>query len=173
MSNNKLIIFGGLPGVGKSTLSRYLAEKYKMVYVRIDEIEQAIMRATGNSTIGPEGYEVGYRIALDNLRNGLSVVADSVNSIQISRAGWKNVAVEAGVQHLQIEIICSDMEEHQRRVEKRFPEIQDHKLPTWADVDKREYETWHDADIVVDTGMLALNESKKRLDNFLKNSGST
>ncbi|WP_455626492.1 AAA family ATPase [Parabacteroides sp.] len=34
-----LFILLGLPGSGKSTLSRFLARKYKIPYLRIDTIE--------------------------------------------------------------------------------------------------------------------------------------
>ncbi|MGO6670405.1 AAA family ATPase, partial [Rhizobium ruizarguesonis] len=41
-----LIIFGGLPGSGKTTIARALAERLNAVHVRVDTIEQAI-RASG------------------------------------------------------------------------------------------------------------------------------
>ena len=37
-----LIIFSGLPGSGKSTIARALAQQLGAVYLRIDTIEQAI-----------------------------------------------------------------------------------------------------------------------------------
>jgi predicted kinase len=42
-----LIIFGGLPATGKTTLSRALARELGAVHVRIDTIEQAIAAVTG------------------------------------------------------------------------------------------------------------------------------
>lgn len=40
-----LIIFSGLPGSGKSTIARALAQRLGAVYLRIDTIEQAIRDA--------------------------------------------------------------------------------------------------------------------------------
>ena len=37
-----LIIFGGLPGIGKTTIARELARQLGAIHVRIDSIEQAI-----------------------------------------------------------------------------------------------------------------------------------
>lgn len=41
-----LIIFGGLPGTGKTSLARELSRKLRAVYLRIDAIEHGI-RASG------------------------------------------------------------------------------------------------------------------------------
>ena len=37
-----LIVLGGLPGAGKTTGARALAERLKAVHVRVDTIEQAL-----------------------------------------------------------------------------------------------------------------------------------
>ena len=53
----RLIVFGGLPGTGKTTISRALAKKLGAFYLRIDTIEQAA-NAVGVEKIGPAGYVV-------------------------------------------------------------------------------------------------------------------
>lgn len=40
-----LLIFGGLPGTGKSTIARLLAARLGAVWLRIDSIEQALILA--------------------------------------------------------------------------------------------------------------------------------
>lgn len=89
-----LYIFGGLPGTGKSTLSAALACRCDAVYIRIDTIEQAI-RGSGLGVDGPAGYMVGYALALENLRLGAAVVADSVNPLHVTRKAWVDVARRA------------------------------------------------------------------------------
>ena len=37
-----LIIIGGLPGVGKTTLAKAAAREWEAVYLRVDTIEQAL-----------------------------------------------------------------------------------------------------------------------------------
>jgi predicted kinase len=132
-----LYIFSGLPATGKSELSKYLANKLGAVYLRIDSIEQSL-KNNGFEIAEGQGYEVAYEIALDNLELGLSVVADSVNPLPITREAWRNIADKAGSAYCEIEIICSDKDEHKRRVESRITDIKGLKLPTWEDVVSRD-----------------------------------
>jgi predicted kinase len=60
----------------------------------------------------------------------LTVVADSVNSLQVTRGAWRNVVLETGVQIFEIELICADTATHRLRVEGRHADIHGHKLPT-------------------------------------------
>src|SRR5688572_5992084 len=113
-----LIVFAGLPGTGKTTVAIELARQIGAVYLRIDSIEQAI-RESGvrQGSLDDAGYRVAYAVALDNLRLGRTVVADSVNPLPLTRDAWHSVAEEAQVPAVDIELVCSDVREHQRRVE--------------------------------------------------------
>ena len=57
-----LISFSGLPGVGKSSVARLLAQRIKAVWLRIDSLEQALVRSgvVDRDGLGPAGYYVGY-----------------------------------------------------------------------------------------------------------------
>jgi len=154
-----LIVFGGLPGVGKSTIAQNIVRKLSAVYLRIDSVEQALIRSGIDSTeIGPSGYVIGYAVAKDNLQLGLTVVADSVNPLEITRQAWRNVALEVGVQCIEIELICSDHAEHRCRVESRTADIPGHQLPNWQNVLEREYETWDSEHLIVDTSMTSADQ---------------
>ena len=89
-----LIVMSGLPGVGKTAVSRELARSLGAVHLRIDSIEQAL-RAGGIRVEG-EGYAVAYAVAGDNLALGRTVVADCVNPWPLTRAAWRAVAERAG-----------------------------------------------------------------------------
>lgn len=145
-----LYLFSGLPGTGKSTLAQLIAQRLKAVYLRIDTIEQGLIDLCAVDVQG-EGYRLAYRIAADNLRQGMSVVADCCNPIELTRREWEQVARDAQARHVNIEVVCSDIAEHRRRIETRLCTVPGMKLPTWHDVMNREYDDWTTGRIVIDT----------------------
>ena len=157
---NMLIILSGLPGTGKTTIARELAQRLKAVHVRIDSIEQAIKNS--GLIMGPmndAGYRVGYAIADDNLRAGLTVIADSVNPIQITRDQWIAVARNTQQKAVEVEIKCSDSVEHQYRVETRAADIAGHRMPTWHEVSAVDYHPWSREHLVIDTAKQPLMQA--------------
>lgn len=159
-----LIIFGGLPGSGKTTIARALARELGAIHLRIDTIEQSI-RASGmlRSEVGPAGYMVGYGIAEDNLRLGNIVVADSVNSLKVTRDAWLSVAARSGAPAVEIEIICSDQDEHRRRAETRATDIPGLRKPSWEEIVARDYDDWGQRPIVVDTAKQSVDQAVAEL----------
>jgi len=159
-----LIIFSGLSGAGKTSLARELAHQLGAVYVRIDSIEQAILRSQAAcETIHDAGYTVGYALAEDNLFLGQTVVADSVNPLQVTRDAWVAIAHRAQATAIEIEVTCSDVELHRQRVETRKPDIPGHQVPTWLEVVSREYDSWNRDRIVVNTANRSIPESVAEL----------
>lgn len=150
-----LIILGGLPASGKTTIAKDLAQALHAVHLRIDSIEQALRDALGlMDDIGPAGYQIAYAIAADNLRLGQMVIADSVNPLQITRQAWRQVAKQLNHPFVEIEIICSNPETHRQRVESRVPDIAGLKQPRWQDVLARDYEPWDRPHLVLDSAKL-------------------
>ncbi|WP_323946186.1 AAA family ATPase [Aeromonas hydrophila] len=159
-----LIIFSGLPGSGKSTIARALAQRLGAVYLRIDTIEQAIRAAEhGDSEMGPAGYFVAYGLARENLALGSTVITDSVNPIQLTRDAYHKIASSVGVPCLDIEVICSNPKLHRERVENRTADIEGLALPDWQAVIERDYQPWDSERLVLDSATLSVEQSVERI----------
>ncbi|MCD9877939.1 adenylyl-sulfate kinase [Streptomyces guryensis] len=126
------------------------------MHVRVGTIEQALVRSgPARPPVGPAGYVVGCAPAEEHPRQGLAVIAESVNPPAVTWDALRDAAVRAGVPWAEVEVICSDPAEHRRCVASRSVDIPDLPLPLplpgWADVAAREYESWNRERIVVDT----------------------
>ena len=165
--NPILFILSGLPASGKSTLSKLIAQEYNAFYLRIDTIEQGL-RDLCNFDVQGEGYRLSYKIAADNLQLGHNVVADSCNPITFTRKEWENVATQNNSLFVNIEVVCSDKEEHRKRVGTRKNDIEGLKLPTWEDVENREYHLWESEKITIDTANKSIEECFEELKRKIK-----
>jgi predicted kinase len=164
-----LIVFSGLPGVGKTVIARELARQIDAVYVRIDSIEQAL-RDSGavRQSLDDAGYRAAYVVADDNLRLGHTVVADCVNPLRLTRDAWVEVAKKAGVRAVEVEITCSDANEHRRRVETRVSDLPGLRLPTWDEVLAREYHPWDCEHIVIDSARCTIEQGIAMIREMLR-----
>ncbi len=149
-----LVVFSGLPGTGKTTLSTILARRLGAFHLRIDVIEQA-MQAAGIGQVGAAGYAVANALAEANLRLGRTIVADCVNPVHESRLGWSGAAARSSARIANIHLFCSDAAEHRRRVEKRAADIPGHLLPTWDAVMRHEFEERTDDHLALDTAAMS------------------
>jgi predicted kinase len=159
-----LIVLGGLPGAGKTTLARAVSWHLQAAHIRIDTIEQAV-RSSGmlRSEVGPAGYMVAYAVAEDNLRVGRTVVADSVNPLAVTREAWRAVAARVSSSVVEIEIVRSDRDEHRRVIETRSSDVAGLTPPTWAQVTTHSYEPWDRPHVVIDTSFKTVDESAQEV----------
>lgn len=116
----RLVMMSGLPGSGKSTLSKLLAERTGAKLLRIDVFEQDLRNQHGaDFEVGTRGYRQGYTLAMQALREGRNVIADAVNAVDAARQGWRDVAAATDAEIVEIEILCSDTEEVRARLQTR------------------------------------------------------
>jgi predicted kinase len=155
-----LIVLAGLPGTGKSTVARRLAERLSAQWLRVDAIEQALRDALGlGEDVGEAGYVAAYAVARSNLEVGGAVIADCVNPLALTRAAWRDVAARAASPVVEVELVCSDTAEHRRRVEARTSDIEGLALPSWPAVLARRYEPWPEPHLVIDTARRAPDQA--------------
>lgn len=161
-----LIVFSGLPGTGKTTIARELAGRIAAVYLRIDVIEQTLRDA--GMAPGTCGYGVANALALSNLQLGRTVVADCVNPVRESRVAWQETAAKAGVALVDIQLVCSDTREHQRRVDSREGDIPGLRPPSWQSVSTHEYEPWDEVPLTLDTARISATQAVEALLTHLR-----
>ncbi len=149
-----LIVLGGLPATGKSTVAAELVrERGAYAYLRVDTIEQAL-RNSG---------EIGPAVAADLLAAGNDVLVECVNPIEITRSAWRTVADAQHARLLEVELYCSDPETHRERVQTRVADVPGLELPDWEAVQSRDYVPWTTAQLRIDTALVAPAEAAARI----------
>ena len=151
-----LIVVGGLPATGKSTVASALARQAGFTFVRVDRIEQAIIDSAGpgqplRQPLGPVGYTVAYGVAAEQLGLGISVVAECVNPLGVTRDAWRDIAAGHGARLVEVELVCTDQAAHRERAMTREVDIRGLRLPDWEQITSREYEPWDRGHLVIDT----------------------
>ena len=148
----RLIVFAGLPGSGKSSIARELAKVSGAIWLRVDSIEQALRESgVAPGSLDDAGYRAAYAGAEDNLRLGRDVIGDSVNPWMLTRNAWRDAGLRAGAQVLEVETVCTDLEEHRRRAETRASDVPGLVLPDWPAVIGRDYHPWDRERLTIDT----------------------
>lgn len=66
---------------------------------------------------------MGYAFAEEQLRQGHTVIAESVNPLAVTRDARRDAAVRDGVPVLEVEVVCSDPDEHRHRAGSRSVDI--------------------------------------------------
>ena len=154
MEKLTLISVSGLPGSGKSTIAEALSKKMKLPLFSVDPIESAILHSGIDRSFetGLAAYLVAEALASEQLKLGLSVIIDAVNSVTEARAMWINLAQKHHARLIMLECVLEPAL-HRERIEARtrnlygFPEV------TWEDIEnrRREYAEWAQERLVIDT----------------------
>jgi predicted kinase len=150
----QLIIMGGLPGSGKSTVAGALATRLGIAILSTDVMDGALRRSgyDGAST-GISAYVVAEALAREQLRHGRSVIVDAVNPRDMARQIWRELARQAGAELKVIECVCKDETLLRRRVETRQRDIPGLPALSWPHVLRRKanYDIWSDPRLTLET----------------------
>ena len=94
---------------------------------------------------------------------GLDVIVECVNPIALTRDSWAATAADAGAGICEVEVICSDLAEHRRRVLTRVTDVEGLIKPTWAEVAGREYHPWSRPHLTIDASDASPTEAAQRI----------
>jgi predicted kinase len=163
-----LIVFGGLPGSGKTTLSRAIAQELHAAWLRVDLIEAALWRAkiAQDQPTGLGAYSVAFALAEVHLHMSTPTVVDAVNPIEAPRQGWRDLAASVGVPLYVIEVVCSDPAEQRHRVETRVSDMPGFEYPSWQELMSRDYEPWTEPRLTLDTATVSFEDCLDRIRTY-------
>ncbi len=109
MNRPLLVVYCGLPGVGKSTASGYTAEQLDATRYRTDEVRQSLFE---NPTYTPEEMQQTYDELFSRVRSelesGTDVVIDATFNQASRRERARSVADDAGASILFVRVTCPE-----------------------------------------------------------------
>ena len=146
---NKLIIFSGLPGTGKTTLANTLARELKVPVISFDyfidfALPRHVMADPGNWT-NQDVVEMTHKLVAQQLSLGVSVILDAIHFSQTSRDVVRAVAKKCNARLRVIHTFCSDKDIWRERVLRRVENSSPNETPAqWDTVmaELDEFEHW-------------------------------
>jgi predicted kinase len=137
----RLIVFSGVPGTGKSTLSDATGRALGVPVFAIDWLLGALTPFGGYHYLGATletGLEQLTTLALRQLALGQSVILDAPVEEPATRQRWRSLARQAGAGFRVIVCTCPDPALHRQRVEGRQRGIPGwHDAGDWDNVQRR------------------------------------
>ncbi len=152
----------GLPCSGKSSVARAVARSIPAAYLSVDPVHGALgpFGIDDWDPIGKAPYAVVRRLAVVQLKVGLSAVVDAVNPFESIRSDYQQVASEQHAHCLVVHTMYSDEGLHRERVATRHAAG---NPVDWIEVERQAayYEAPAQVDVVVDADdPLAANVAK-------------
>lgn len=148
-----LVVMTGMPCSGKSSVARAVARLAPAAYLSVDPVHDSL-RSFGVEEwdpIGESSYAVVRRLAVVQLKVGVSAVVDAVNPFESIRSDYQELALEQRAECILVHAVCADEDLHRRRVEARHAEG---NPVDWAEIERqaRYYEIPAQVDVIVDAG---------------------
>lgn len=138
MPGRQLIVFAGLPGMGKTSLARTVARELRAVYLDKDTIKDTAMALARELKLeraadlaGPLSYELLISLARDNLTLGLPVVLDSPAGYRTFQEKVDQLARSTKADLKIIECTCTNEGVLRDRIERRGQDLPEYRTRDW------------------------------------------
>jgi predicted kinase len=131
--NPTMIVIGGVPGTGKSTLANALSKDMNIPVFSKDELEAAVVRkGLGSSkNMHGVGYEILASLATKQIENGNNCIFDFIASRNRVEELWPQL-LEYDIKY--IECVCTMEDVHKDRIQSRNRNIKGWYELTWEEV---------------------------------------
>jgi predicted kinase len=125
-----LIVFGGVPGSGKSTVAEQVGAVLDIPVFALDWLLGALtpFGMRHRPDLMDVGNELLTTLAYRELAAGRSAILDTTSENPAARARWRSLTAAAAATFLPVVCLCTDETLHRHRVEQRTRGI-----PGWAD----------------------------------------
>lgn len=167
----KLIIFSGLPGVGKSTLAGRLARELQMPLICIDDVIGSVPENAGIPF-----WDSRVAILLDvvntQLEVGLSVIADSV-FMKMDRYHAQELARKHDARFVPIHVFMSDENFWKERVVARSNKLNDKDVATWDRIQhqRERFRVWEPGTALFVDSVQPVDQNYETVLNFVLDDG--
>jgi predicted kinase len=163
----KLILFSGLPGVGKSTLAKKLARELQLPLLCIDDVIGEIPE-----NAGVPFWDSRVAILLDvvktQLELGLSVIVESV-FMNMDRHHAQELARQYQYRFLPIYMFVSDENVWKERVTSRYNEMNDRDVATWDRIQhqRQRFREWESGSALFIDSLNSVDRNYESVLNFV------
>jgi predicted kinase len=128
----------GIPGSGKTTVLKKLADDYGYSYICPDDIRQELTGRANNLSKEPQVWDEAYRRLEQNIKNGKTVIFDATFNSPQMRSKCLNAARKYGVEKIQgihLDIPLELAQKRNRFRERVVPEIVLNKMHAKLEAD--------------------------------------
>ena len=148
-----LILFAGMPGSGKTTLARMVAQHLGLPIFSKDRIQRILRDHHLADEHTGDGYYIMLDMADEQLGLGVSAILDATFPLDHFRMVASEIAVRHDARLCALYCACSDDDLWRKRMTSRVQYVPGWRPVGWDDVlrMRQYYQPWHDNAAMIDT----------------------
>ena len=152
LNDPTLILFAGMPGSGKTTLARMVAQQLRLPIFSKDRMQRVLRDHHLADASTGDGYYIILDLADEQLSLGISLILDATFPLDPFRTVASEIAARHNARFCPLYCTCSDDAVWESRMDKRVQYVPGWRPVGWADVLRMRayYQPWDDNATVLD-----------------------